>query len=82
MKKNELTILLYHGVTSSLSDGIENFSGKHIQVEHFEKQIQFIKKNCTILSMDDVVNIRNEGGAWPKMLLPSLLMMGLKTTIP
>tara|TARA_B100001057_G_scaffold493573_1_gene588287 strand:- start:52 stop:972 length:921 start_codon:yes stop_codon:yes gene_type:complete len=66
MNQNELTILLYHGVTNSLSDGIENFLCKHIPVEHFEKQIRFIKKNCTILSMDDVVNIRNEGAAWPK----------------
>jgi len=66
MNKNELTILLYHGVTNSLSDGIENFSYKHIPIEEFEKQIGFLKKNCTILSMDDVVNISKEGAAWPK----------------
>ena len=66
MNKNEFTILLYHGVTNSLSDGIENFSHKHISIEEFEKQIRFLQKNCTILSMDDVVNISKDGAAWPK----------------
>jgi peptidoglycan/xylan/chitin deacetylase (PgdA/CDA1 family) len=66
MNKNKLTILLYHGVTNSLSDGIENFSHKHLSIKDFENHIRFIKKNCNILSMDDVVNIKNEGGHWPQ----------------
>jgi len=66
MNKNELTILLYHGVTDSLSDGIENFSYKHIPVEDFEKQIRFLQENCTILSMDDVVTISKDGASWPQ----------------
>ena len=66
MTKNVLTILLYHGVTKILSGGIENFSHKHIPVKKFEKQINFLQQNCTILSMDDVVNIRKEGADWPQ----------------
>jgi peptidoglycan/xylan/chitin deacetylase (PgdA/CDA1 family) len=66
MNQNELTILLYHGVTNSLSVGIENYSSKHIPIEDFEKQIRFLKKNCTILSMNDVVNISKAGDAWPE----------------
>ena len=30
-KNNELTILLYHGVTNSISKGIENHAGKHME---------------------------------------------------
>lgn len=36
-------ILLYHGVTSSTSEGIENYSKKHIDVSEFEKQISYIR---------------------------------------
>ena len=61
--KNELTILLYHGVTDSVSTGIENASGKHIHVDAFRDQMQFIKQNCNVLSMDDVVALTENGEA-------------------
>lgn len=63
--KNELTILLYHGVTDSVSTGIENASGKHIHVDAFRDQMQFIKQNCNVLSMDDVVALTENGEAFP-----------------
>jgi peptidoglycan/xylan/chitin deacetylase (PgdA/CDA1 family) len=66
MKRNKLTILLYHGVADSPSNGIENFSQKHIPVEDFEAQIRFLNENCNILSMDDVVSIKKQGAAWPE----------------
>lgn len=66
MSDNFLTVLLYHGVTVNEQSGIVNFSGKHINAKLFEDQISFIKKNCCILSMDDVVEIYNSGKIWPK----------------
>lgn len=63
--EHELTILLYHGVTDSISTGIENASGKHIHVDTFRDQMQFIKQNCNVLSMDDVVALTNAGKAYP-----------------
>ena len=66
MAKNKLTVLLYHGVSNHSYNNIENFSGKHIAVRDFDKHIQFLHKNCTILSMDDVVDIYKNGDAWPK----------------
>lgn len=55
--KNTLTILLYHGVTDSASNGIENFSGKHIEANEFRRQMTWVKNRCTLLSMDDVVEL-------------------------
>lgn len=66
MTTNKLTILLYHGVTGCSKNDIENFSGKHISIENFEKQIKYLKEKCTILSMDDVVHLHNEGSSYPK----------------
>ena len=63
---NNLTILLYHGVTSCKSHGIENYSGKHIKVEEFEKQMRFLRDNANVLSMDDIVDISISGGDYPE----------------
>ena len=57
MKKNPLTILLYHGVTNKDQKGIVNFSGKHINIKIFDNHMKFIKNNCNILSMNEVVEI-------------------------
>jgi len=63
---NNLTILLYHGVTGCQSHGIENYSGKHIKVEGFEKQMRFLRDNANVLSMDDIVDISISGGNYPE----------------
>jgi peptidoglycan/xylan/chitin deacetylase (PgdA/CDA1 family) len=53
--KNELSILLYHGVSNLIPKGIENASNKHISQNAFHKQMSYIKKHCNLLSMDDVL---------------------------
>jgi peptidoglycan/xylan/chitin deacetylase (PgdA/CDA1 family) len=63
---NSLTLLLYHGVTSAQSIGIENVSKKHIPVAEFAQQMEYIRDNCTVLSMDDVVDIHLKGKLYPK----------------
>lgn len=62
---SHLTILLYHGVSDCKSIGIENFSGKHIGASEFERQMLFIKENCKILSLDEIVEIKNNNEDWP-----------------
>ena len=62
---SHLTILLYHGVSNSKSIGIENFSGKHIDANEFQRQMLFIKENCNILSLDTIVEIKNNNEEWP-----------------
>ncbi|MEQ8505295.1 MAG: polysaccharide deacetylase family protein [Rhodospirillales bacterium] len=65
MTKNQLTLLLYHGVTEAPSKGIENFSGKHIAAEEFRRQMHHIKTACTPLSMDDIVDLARSGDTIP-----------------
>jgi len=57
MSNNQLTILLYHGVTDYQSSGIENNSGKHISKQEFEREMRYIKSNCNVLSMNEVVSL-------------------------
>ncbi len=63
--KNDLTILLYHGVTSDESIGIENYSHKHIQRNHFLEQMEFVKKKCRVLSIDEIVEINDNNANFP-----------------
>lgn len=63
--ESELTILLYHGVTRSKSRGIENRSGKHMRADIFADQMRYIKNNCTVLSMDEYLDINLNGQDLP-----------------
>lgn len=63
--EKELLILLYHGVTESVSKGIENASGKHIRAELFRHQMNHVIENCTPLSIPDIVELHNLGEAYP-----------------
>jgi peptidoglycan/xylan/chitin deacetylase (PgdA/CDA1 family) len=63
---NELTILLYHGVTKCRSIGIENASKKHISLNDYHEQMLFLKKHANILSMDDVINHYKENLSFPE----------------
>jgi len=56
MMDNTLKILLYHGVTQYKSEGIENYSAKHISADVFYEQMVFVKKNCSVLSIDEVAD--------------------------
>ena len=51
---NKSCILLYHGVTESKSNGIENYSNKHIQSIEFEKQMKWIDENKNVVSIRDI----------------------------
>jgi peptidoglycan/xylan/chitin deacetylase (PgdA/CDA1 family) len=63
--EQELLILLYHGVTEAVSQGIENASGKHIRAETFRRQMTFVAENCTILSLPDIVALHDAGEPYP-----------------
>jgi peptidoglycan/xylan/chitin deacetylase (PgdA/CDA1 family) len=63
---SNLVILLYHGVTDTISKGIENFSKKHISAHEFERHMMFIKNNCNVLTIDDIVEIHKNNEKWPK----------------
>jgi peptidoglycan/xylan/chitin deacetylase (PgdA/CDA1 family) len=52
--KNNIKILLYHGIRKIKNIGIQNYSNKHLHIKDFIKQMKFIKKNLNIISMDQV----------------------------
>ena len=62
---DEIVILLYHGVTSSESEGIENYSGKHISNDVFAEQMNYISKNCNPISMNEYLHFVENGHDLP-----------------
>jgi len=50
-----VTILAYHGVTDRPSQGIENFQGKHLTAEEFERQMKVLRDQGGLLSLRDLV---------------------------
>lgn len=53
--KQKTIILMYHGVTAT-HDPVANFDQKHIEFQRFEKQIQYLKKYYSIISLEDFMN--------------------------
>jgi peptidoglycan/xylan/chitin deacetylase (PgdA/CDA1 family) len=62
---NELTILLYHGVTKIRSMGIENIQGKHIEASDFANQMKYLRKYCYVLSLDEFLEIQRSRDTLP-----------------
>ena len=62
---DELTILLYHGVTNIKSRGIENYLRKHISQDDFYSQMQYLRNNCNVISIDDYLEIRKSKECLP-----------------
>ena len=62
----KMAILLYHGVTDVDSKGIENFSGKHIDVGKFEQQMVFIKRYRNVVGLREMANMLAKGGSFPR----------------
>lgn len=56
LSKRYATIFCYHGVTTAVSYGIENYSGKHISKFEFISQLKFIKKYMNPVSLGELGN--------------------------
>jgi len=61
----EATILLYHGVTASASNGIENFSGKHVEADLFERHMATIVKNANVMTLREMATRLAAGESLP-----------------
>ena len=51
-------ILLYHGVYKKKLYGIQNYSGKHIHIDVFNKQMKWLKKNCILVNLNEFCSIK------------------------
>lgn len=49
------TILMYHGVTSAESFGVENYNFKHLPVTEFERHLRYLRDHCTVFSLRELV---------------------------
>lgn len=59
-------ILLYHGVTDAPSQGVENFSGKHIRADEFERQMSWIANHANPMTFRDMAERLEAGEALPE----------------
>jgi peptidoglycan/xylan/chitin deacetylase (PgdA/CDA1 family) len=55
LNRQKLTILLYHGIDVKRDMGIYNYRKKFITPHNFKKQIQYIKRNYTLLDLDEAI---------------------------
>ena len=63
---NNLTILLYHGVTDNIPKGVENFSKKHIDIASFEEQMIYLREKSNLMSMDEVIYYKKNNWELPQ----------------
>jgi peptidoglycan/xylan/chitin deacetylase (PgdA/CDA1 family) len=61
----ELSIICYHGVVDKIPKSF-NSSGKHLNLEIFQKQINFLASNFEIVTMRDVENFFHSRKDLPK----------------
>jgi len=61
LNRNKVIILMYHGFTNEENHvGVENYQGKHINIEIFRAQIKYITKNYNVISLEQYINYCNK----------------------
>ena len=58
-------ILLYHGVTNAVSEGIENFSGKHLAANEFTRQMAWLAANAHPMRLNEMAEQLVSGEGLP-----------------
>jgi peptidoglycan/xylan/chitin deacetylase (PgdA/CDA1 family) len=66
--KDALTILFYHGVAPERTEGIYNYSRKHITPKAFRTHLEYIAKHYNVLSLDEAIK-RLRAGTLPRHAL-------------
>ncbi|MBT3879764.1 MAG: polysaccharide deacetylase family protein [Candidatus Scalindua sp.] len=64
-KDSDCIILLYHGVTIKNADDIENYSGKHLYYNNFEKHMRYLREYTNPTSLSDIVQSIKQGETIP-----------------
>ncbi len=56
LNRRKVVILMYHGFTErARQDGVENHQGKHLKIDKFRAQLDYLTRNYSILSLDELV---------------------------
>lgn len=64
-----MIILLYHGVSPKISQGIFNYRGKFIEPKNFNRQIKYLKKKYNILELDKAIELLKSNSLPPYPLV-------------
>jgi len=65
LRRREAVVLMYHGFTDRPSDGIVNYQGNRLQASTFKRQLEYLKANCNVVSLRQVVASLSGGPALP-----------------
>jgi len=65
LRRKSAVVLMYHGFTDRPSDGVVNYQGNRLQVSTFRRQLAFLKDNCSIVSLRQVVSSLSGGPPLP-----------------
>lgn len=65
LKRDQLTIIAFHGFTDHRSSGVENYLGLHIPRDLFRQQLMYLKDNYKIITLDEAVKIMVDGKKYP-----------------
>lgn len=65
LHEDELVIFLFHGVTTKITQGVRNYTGKHINSDLFARCIASVSKLGNALSMDEVLHYCAAGTQFP-----------------
>lgn len=63
--RDQLRILMFHGLTDQVHEGLENCQNKHLHVSRFEALMAHLAASYSVLSMDDVVERLQNGAPLP-----------------
>lgn len=66
MKRKKAMILMYHGISGKNITSLMNFDGKHVNIRLFERQLEYLKKHYSIISLDDYFDSRAGKKSLPK----------------
>lgn len=48
-------ILMYHGVSSNVPQGLENCEGKHVDLDHFARQLKTVAETRRVIPLKDLI---------------------------
>jgi len=65
LRRRQAVVLMYHGFTDRPSDGIVNYQGNRLQQSAFRRQLAFLKENCNVVSLRQIVASLSGGPALP-----------------
>ena len=67
LKKNQITIYLFHGVINKKIKSIRNYTGKHIEKDKFRKLMKKLSKHGNPVSIDDaILSLKDKNKIKPK----------------